>query len=119
LESDPSGRDSDAPVIIVKQGNEPPLFTGFFGAWDEDLFADENGNAEENGIDGNLLDIVNGSSGGNKASGGKGRFYPVETLRNNENLPREVDPTQKEVRPKVFLNVLFLLISIFISAIFE
>ena len=38
LLSDPSGRDIDIPVILVKQGNEPPHFTGFFGAWDMELW---------------------------------------------------------------------------------
>lgn len=34
LNTDPSGRDVDIPVISVKQGCEPPTFTGHFGAWD-------------------------------------------------------------------------------------
>ncbi|KAM4687603.1 scinderin-like [Discoglossus pictus] len=34
LETDPSGRDKDIPVVIVKQGYEPPTFTGWFLAWD-------------------------------------------------------------------------------------
>ncbi len=38
LETDPSGRDQDMPIIVVKQGHEPPLFTGFFGAWDDEMF---------------------------------------------------------------------------------
>ncbi len=38
LEYDPSDRDKDIPVTVVKQGNEPPHFTGFFGAWDRELF---------------------------------------------------------------------------------
>ena len=38
LLSDPSGRDVDIPVILVKQGYEPPHFTGFFGAWDTELW---------------------------------------------------------------------------------
>ena len=38
LLSDPSGRDVDIPVILVKQGYEPPHFTGFFGAWDMELW---------------------------------------------------------------------------------
>ena len=38
LLSDPSGREVDIPVILVKQGNEPPHFTGFFGAWDMELW---------------------------------------------------------------------------------
>ncbi len=38
LESDPSDRDRDIPIIVVKQGYEPPLFSGFFGAWDDEMF---------------------------------------------------------------------------------
>ncbi|XP_030644346.1 adseverin-like [Chanos chanos] len=34
IETDPSGRDKRTPVVIVKQGNEPPNFTGWFLAWD-------------------------------------------------------------------------------------
>ncbi|XP_042200238.1 advillin-like, partial [Callorhinchus milii] len=30
----PSGRDVDTPIIIIKQGFEPPTFTGWFVAWD-------------------------------------------------------------------------------------
>ena len=38
LKSDPSGRDVDTPIICIKQGNEPPTFTGFFGVWDATLW---------------------------------------------------------------------------------
>lgn len=34
LQSHPSGRDPDTPIIVVKQGYEPPTFTGWFLAWD-------------------------------------------------------------------------------------
>ncbi|MBN3314922.1 ADSV protein, partial [Atractosteus spatula] len=34
IETDPSGRDGRTPVVIVKQGHEPPNFTGWFLAWD-------------------------------------------------------------------------------------
>uniref|UniRef100_A0A8C8SIQ7 Advillin n=1 Tax=Pelusios castaneus TaxID=367368 RepID=A0A8C8SIQ7_9SAUR len=30
----PSGRETDTPILIVKQGFEPPNFTGWFFAWD-------------------------------------------------------------------------------------
>lgn len=38
LKTDPSGRDENIPIIVVKQGNEPPNFTGLFGAWDALMF---------------------------------------------------------------------------------
>ncbi|XP_075684887.1 scinderin-like [Rhinoderma darwinii] len=34
LKSDPSGRDKNIPITVVKQGHEPPTFTGWFLAWD-------------------------------------------------------------------------------------
>nr|XP_046273612.1 adseverin [Scatophagus argus] len=34
IETDPSGRDKETPVVVVKQGHEPPTFTGWFLAWD-------------------------------------------------------------------------------------
>ncbi|KAM8881902.1 villin-1 isoform 2-T2 [Synchiropus picturatus] len=34
LRSHPAGRDPDTPIIFVKQGHEPPTFTGWFNAWD-------------------------------------------------------------------------------------
>lgn len=34
LKSHPAGRDLSTPIITVKQGHEPPTFTGWFDAWD-------------------------------------------------------------------------------------
>lgn len=34
IETDPSGRDKGIPIVTVKQGHEPPTFTGWFLAWD-------------------------------------------------------------------------------------
>uniref|UniRef100_UPI0037E88240 NLR family CARD domain-containing protein 3-like n=1 Tax=Semicossyphus pulcher TaxID=241346 RepID=UPI0037E88240 len=34
VESDPSGRDKQTPLVVVKQGHEPPTFTGWFLGWD-------------------------------------------------------------------------------------
>nr|XP_015209569.1 PREDICTED: villin-like protein [Lepisosteus oculatus]XP_015209570.1 PREDICTED: villin-like protein [Lepisosteus oculatus]XP_015209571.1 PREDICTED: villin-like protein [Lepisosteus oculatus]XP_015209572.1 PREDICTED: villin-like protein [Lepisosteus oculatus]XP_015209573.1 PREDICTED: villin-like protein [Lepisosteus oculatus] len=34
LKTHPAGRDPGTPVIMVKQGFEPPTFTGWFNAWD-------------------------------------------------------------------------------------
>uniref|UniRef100_W5M816 Advillin n=1 Tax=Lepisosteus oculatus TaxID=7918 RepID=W5M816_LEPOC len=30
----PGGRDPDTPILLIKQGFEPPTFTGWFTAWD-------------------------------------------------------------------------------------
>ncbi|XP_027025923.2 villin-1 [Tachysurus fulvidraco] len=34
LKTHPAGRSPDTPIISVKQGYEPPTFTGWFNAWD-------------------------------------------------------------------------------------
>jgi hypothetical protein len=34
LRTDPSQRSVDIPLYKIKQGQEPPNFTGFFGPWD-------------------------------------------------------------------------------------
>ncbi|XP_071399077.1 advillin [Centroberyx affinis] len=34
LRTHPGSRDPDTPVILIKQGYEPPTFTGWFTAWD-------------------------------------------------------------------------------------
>ncbi|XP_041823352.1 adseverin [Melanotaenia boesemani] len=34
IETDPGGRDQRTPLVVVKQGHEPPTFTGWFLAWD-------------------------------------------------------------------------------------
>lgn len=36
LKSDPSQRGVDIPIFKIKQGLEPPNFTGFFGPWDSE-----------------------------------------------------------------------------------
>ncbi|XP_041040186.1 adseverin isoform X1 [Carcharodon carcharias] len=42
IDSDPSGRDKGTPIIIVKQGFEPPTFTGWFLAWDSNKWTGDN-----------------------------------------------------------------------------
>lgn len=37
----PSQRGTDIPIYKIKQGQEPPIFTGFFGPWDPELFKPE------------------------------------------------------------------------------
>lgn len=34
LRSHPGSRDVDTPIVLIKQGLEPPTFTGWFHAWD-------------------------------------------------------------------------------------
>ncbi|XP_015782794.1 adseverin isoform X2 [Tetranychus urticae] len=42
LRADPTGRDLETPIVIVKQGSEPPNFVGFFGSWDRNYWSQIN-----------------------------------------------------------------------------
>ncbi|PIO38615.1 hypothetical protein AB205_0144980 [Aquarana catesbeiana] len=39
IESDPANRDKRTPIAVIKQGFEPPTFTGWFLGWDNDYWA--------------------------------------------------------------------------------
>ena len=39
MQTDPSGRNvNDTDLLVIKQGYEPTLFTGYFDFWDNDKF---------------------------------------------------------------------------------
>uniref|UniRef100_A0A8B9JMW1 Advillin n=1 Tax=Astyanax mexicanus TaxID=7994 RepID=A0A8B9JMW1_ASTMX len=40
LRTHPGARDCDTPILLVKQGFEPPTFTGWFTAWDPTKWSD-------------------------------------------------------------------------------
>jgi len=94
LEADPTGRTSDnTMIIVVRQGFEPPQFTGAFLAWDNDKFA-EGKTFEE------LMKEVGQENAGislledeyNKYVS----FYTLEELQRTV-PPEGVDPTKKEM----------------------
>uniref|UniRef100_A0A3B4WN65 Advillin n=1 Tax=Seriola lalandi dorsalis TaxID=1841481 RepID=A0A3B4WN65_SERLL len=68
LYTHPGDRDQDTPIVMVKQGFEPPTFTGWFTAWDPSIWS---------------VSVLP---------------FPPETLVNKlaSELPEGVDPTQKE-----------------------
>ncbi|XP_072287407.1 gelsolin isoform X2 [Pyxicephalus adspersus] len=39
IETDPANRDKRTPIAVIKQGFEPPTFTGWFLGWDNDYWA--------------------------------------------------------------------------------
>uniref|UniRef100_A0A3B3BIV4 Villin-like n=1 Tax=Oryzias melastigma TaxID=30732 RepID=A0A3B3BIV4_ORYME len=103
LRSHPAGRDPDTPVIFIKQGYEPPTFTGWFNAWDPlkwnvSLKVDLSDSTQG-------LDFSPKSPTSPKAkfppfptSVGGGRYLDPELLVNKEasELPEGVDPSQRE-----------------------
>lgn len=99
LRTDPAGR-KDIPIIKIKQGFEPPNFTGFFGVWDNDLWND---NMTYEDICERLEEAAPGAqvlvtSSFSSGSGRGKRTYPLQILKvkDAEKLPPEVDPKNKE-----------------------
>uniref|UniRef100_A0A8C4HFB5 Villin-like n=1 Tax=Dicentrarchus labrax TaxID=13489 RepID=A0A8C4HFB5_DICLA len=94
LRTHPAGRDPDTPIIFVKQGYEPPTFTGWFSAWDphkwsvsllQPLFVDLN-NSNLN------KSPVGISGGGYRAPGGPMSSPPVYRVHGDLS-PRPSTPT--------------------------
>ncbi|NXV47827.1 VILI protein, partial [Uria aalge] len=108
LRTHPSGRDLDTPIIVVKQGYEPPTFTGWFLAWDplnwDDRKSYEALKAElgdESSL-GQLTSVLTSKqeifTSTTTLLPDKLETFPLHVLVNTsaEDLPRGVDPSRKE-----------------------
>lgn len=101
VRTDPSGR-KDIPIIQIKQGYEPPNFTGFFGAWNPKLW-NENKSFEElraevksqNGI----IIVKTQAQANGATSFDDYPKYPLAVLQEKdaEKLPSDIDPIAKEL----------------------
>ncbi|XP_049912534.1 villin-1 isoform X2 [Epinephelus moara] len=86
LRTHPAGRDPDTPIIFVKQGYEPPTFTGWFNAWDPHKWSDLSNT--------NLNKSPAGTGvGGYRAPGGPMSSPPVYRLHGGDLSPRPTTPT--------------------------
>ncbi|XP_043192707.1 advillin-like [Amphibalanus amphitrite] len=105
LRTDPAGRGVGTPIVRVKQGCEPPTFTGFFGVWDDGLW--------ESQPDWEAVrrDVSAGNKGISEVTVAAAKavelpVYELEKLRQHdpELLPEDVDPSIKEryLAPEVF-----------------
>ncbi|CAI9540027.1 unnamed protein product, partial [Staurois parvus] len=109
LKSHPAGRDLSTPIITVKQGHEPPTFTGWFNAWDSHKWSQphrkgnlpvSNGNhtaandTATNGTPSNSNPVVEAFPQSNGSN-----VFNKELLinKNAEDLPDGVDPSKKEL----------------------
>uniref|UniRef100_A0A8C1G6W1 Villin-1 n=1 Tax=Cyprinus carpio TaxID=7962 RepID=A0A8C1G6W1_CYPCA len=103
LKSHPAGRDLDTPILVVKQGFEPPTFTGWFHAWDPQKWS---GTFSDN-LTPCAQDLTkptsNQTNSSNSTQGANlprpvTETFPPEKLVNvqTEDLPDGVDPTRKE-----------------------
>ncbi|KAL6484493.1 hypothetical protein MHYP_G00065380 [Metynnis hypsauchen] len=112
LKTHPAGRDLDTPILVVKQGFEPPTFTGWFHAWDPHMWSGGKSYQELKSELGDATDIIKitvdltkPSSQTNNSNNSVGvlpstnrPIYPAEDLVNRlaEDLPTGVDPAKKE-----------------------
>nr|XP_020448652.1 advillin [Monopterus albus] len=96
LQTHPGARDPDTPIILVKQGFEPPTFTGWFTAWDPSKWSGGKSYEELKVELGDVTSPVNVTKCGESEK--NCQFFPPEALINKsaEELPEGVDPTQKE-----------------------
>uniref|UniRef100_A0A7N8X779 Villin-like n=1 Tax=Mastacembelus armatus TaxID=205130 RepID=A0A7N8X779_9TELE len=96
LRTHPADRDPDTPIIFVKQGYEPPTFTGWFNAWDPHKWSSS------------VSMVLSPSPGLTPSSPGRGTMSPsagrsgmylaADLLINKSpnDLPQGVDPSQRE-----------------------
>ncbi|XP_046398859.1 villin-1-like [Ischnura elegans] len=101
LKTDPAGRDLNTPIIQVKQGFEPPNFTGFFGAWDTGLWNNHKSFEElrKEVQDANPAIVITAEITNGRTSAVDLPKYPLSVLleKDPEKLPENVDPTCKEL----------------------
>ncbi|XP_055634484.1 villin-like protein quail isoform X1 [Toxorhynchites rutilus septentrionalis] len=100
----PVQRDIKMPIAIVRQGEEPITFIGFFEQWDKKYYENyvpfEKIRAEME-IPGTPIPVPRGSVHSDSASGDdfdRYQKYPLDMLRGDPtNLPSSINPTRKEI----------------------
>ncbi|XP_062255171.1 advillin [Platichthys flesus] len=99
LHTHPGNRDPDTPIVSVKQGFEPPTFTGWFTAWDPSKWSGGKSYEELKKELGDDVSPVHVTSEQNcLESENIFESFPVDSLLNKlpNELPEGVDPTKKE-----------------------
>ncbi|XP_062300565.1 advillin isoform X3 [Scomber scombrus] len=96
LRTHPGDRDQDTPIILIKQGFEPPTFTGWFTAWDPSKWSGGKSYEELKKELGDVTVPVTVIHEQNSVE--SLQSFPPEALVNKlaNELPEDVDPTQKE-----------------------
>ncbi|XP_059792327.1 advillin isoform X2 [Balaenoptera ricei] len=101
LRTHPSGRDTGTPILIIKQGFEPPIFTGWFLAWDPHIWSAGKSYEqlkEELGDAAAITRITADMRDTTLSLNSEPKYYPVEVLLKNQSqeLPEDVNPAKKE-----------------------
>ncbi|XP_035307695.1 advillin [Cricetulus griseus] len=104
LVTHPSGRDPDTPILIIKQGFEPPTFTGWFLAWDPHIWSAGKSYEQLKKELGDAAAIMRITADMKNATlslssnESEPKYYPIEVLLKSQNqeLPEDVNPAKKE-----------------------
>ncbi|XP_049432955.1 advillin [Epinephelus fuscoguttatus] len=99
LRTHPGARDPDTLIILIKQGFEPPIFTGWFTAWDPSKWSGGKSYEELKKELGDEVSLVHVTVEQNCVEPQKNfQSFPPDDLVNKlaSELPEGVDPTQKE-----------------------
>ncbi|XP_077339788.1 advillin [Lithobates pipiens] len=106
LNTHPSCRDSETPILIIKQGFEPPNFRGWFLAWDPLKWSSGKSYEElkkELGDTGAIERITREANGvvlspSSPSANSVYQCFPLDALKGKQKheLPEGVDPTKKE-----------------------
>ncbi|XP_035517512.1 advillin [Morone saxatilis] len=99
LRTHPGIRDPDTPIAMIKQGFEPPTFTGWFTAWDPSKWSGGKSYEDLKKELGDEVSPVNVPTEPNCVESEKSfQCFPPNALVNKlaSELPEGVDPTNKE-----------------------
>ncbi|XP_035007781.1 advillin isoform X1 [Hippoglossus stenolepis] len=99
LHTHPGNRDPDTPIFSVKQGFEPPTFTGWFTAWDPSKWSGGKSYEELKKELGDEVSPVHVTIELNCVESEKNfESFPPDSLLNKlaNELPEGVDPSKKE-----------------------
>ncbi|XP_034544371.1 advillin [Notolabrus celidotus] len=99
LRTHPGDRDPDTPIVLIKQGFEPPTFTGWFTAWDPSKWSGGKSYEELKKELGDAASPLLVSTEQSCVESEKTyQSFPPDALINKQanELPEGVDPGQKE-----------------------
>ncbi|KAK7915491.1 hypothetical protein WMY93_011252 [Mugilogobius chulae] len=101
LRTHPGDRDPETPIVLIKQGFEPPTFTGWFAAWDPTMWSGGKSYEELKKELGEDAEPVVVTEDAKKDVPEEERTYdsfPLDVLVNKQpdELPEGVDPSKRE-----------------------
>uniref|UniRef100_A0A8C1PBZ8 Villin-like n=1 Tax=Cyprinus carpio TaxID=7962 RepID=A0A8C1PBZ8_CYPCA len=96
LKTHPAGRDPGTPITTVKQGHEPPTFTGWFNAWDAHKWSNLNNTS--------LNKKTGGGGGSYSAPGGPGNIKSHNQRMSSSISNAYVDQSLSRAKPSGMLH---------------